>query len=193
MKTIYSVTYALLAFALPFSLPSLVTPSMTATADHTTSVAAFEAGWKKGRQTGFPIPRFVSLDARKANMRVGPSTDYPTRWVYSRRGLPLEITEEYGNWRRIRDVDGETGWMLGALLSGRRTAVIGPWVDNPAPMRSQSKKTARIIARLAPKVRLNVASCDGTWCLVELQRGARLSGYVRQASLWGVYPSETIE
>lgn len=85
---------------------------------------AFNHDWKKGRETGFPIPRFVSLKAAKAHMRVGPSLDYATSYVYSARGLPLEITEEYGHWRRVRDEDGSTGWIVRAasLLAphGRR-------------------------------------------------------------------------
>ncbi|MGK9052009.1 SH3 domain-containing protein [Neorhizobium petrolearium] len=153
---------------------------------------AFNEGWKKGRETGFPIPRFVSLKAARAHMRVGPSTDYPMAWVYSARGLPLEITEEYGNWRRVRDHEGNTGWMYAPLLSGNRTAVVGPWVRQPIPLRTAPSRSARIVARLSPEVRLDLIHCDGSWCRASLQE-RRLSGFVEQGSLWGVYPGETIE
>ncbi|WP_117193549.1 SH3 domain-containing protein [Rhizobium terrae] len=181
MKTLSIALSALLALAF---LPSAVNAAE--------QKPAFNEGWKKGRQTGFPIPRFVSLRSERANMRVGPSTDYATKWVYSVRGLPMEITEEYGNWRRVRDQDGVTGWMLAPLLSSRRTAVIGPWIDAPVALRSSPSAKARILARLAPKVRLNIVQCDGTWCETTVQN-RRMNGFIDQGSLWGVYPGETID
>jgi SH3-like domain-containing protein len=38
--------------------------------------------------------------------------------------LPVEITAEFENWRRVRDSEGAEGWVYHSLLSGRRTAVI---------------------------------------------------------------------
>ncbi|CAN7415333.1 SH3 domain-containing protein [Neorhizobium sp. LjRoot104] len=153
---------------------------------------AFDEDWKKGRETELPIPRFVSLKARTAYLRVGPSTDFATIWVYTAQGLPLEIIQEYGNWRRVRDADGTTGWMFAPLISSKRTAVIGPWLQQPIPLRSAPSKSARVIARLLPEVRLDLINCDGTWCRTVLQK-ERLRGYVSQSSLWGVYPGETVQ
>lgn len=150
------------------------------------------SGFRKGRATGYPIPRFVSLKAAQARMRIGPSTDYATKWVYTHRGMPLEITEEYGNWRRVRDFDGVTGWMSGALLSGDRTAVVGPWLDEPITLQQSASSRSGVVAQLSPRVMMRVARCDGTWCKVSL-RSNGLDGYVDQASLWGVYPRERFE
>ncbi|CAD7024785.1 hypothetical protein REJC140_00529 [Pseudorhizobium endolithicum] len=150
------------------------------------------SGFRSGRETGYPVPRFVSLKAARARMRIGPSTDYATKWIYTQRGLPLEITEEYGNWRRVRDFDGVTGWMSGALLSGDRTAVVGPWLREPIPLRRAGVSGARITAQLAPKVLMQVGGCDGRWCRVSLPQN-NLEGYVEQSSLWGVYPGERFE
>ena len=149
-------------------------------------------GFRAGRVTGYPVPRFVSLKSANAHMRVGPSTDYPTAWVYSARGLPLEITDEYGNWRRVRDQEGASGWMFAPLLSGRRTAVVGPWLDEPVALRADASRNARVIARLDPSVRLNVDHCDGRWCRVALQ-DRRVSGSIEQPSLWGIYPGEVVQ
>jgi hypothetical protein len=76
--------------------------------------------------SGLPIPRFVSLKAEKVNVRRGPSSDHPVAWVFQRKGLPVEIVAEFENWRRVRDSDGEEGWILQNMLSGKRTAVIAP-------------------------------------------------------------------
>lgn len=77
-----------------------------------------------GPVTNLPLPRFVSLRANEANARRGPSLDQRVDWEFLHRGLPLEVTAEYGQWRRVRDADGMGGWVHQALLSGARTALV---------------------------------------------------------------------
>src|SRR5262252_6644676 len=79
-----------------------------------------------GSASGLPIPRFVSLKADRVNVRAGPTKDHDVAWVYTRSGLPVEVTAEFENWRRIRDWEGAEGWVYHSLLSGRRTATVAP-------------------------------------------------------------------
>src|SRR5579863_7921317 len=74
--------------------------------------------------SGLPVPRFVSLKSNHVNVRGGPDKDHDVAWIYTRPGLPVEITAEYENWRRIRDRDGTEGWVYHSLLSGKRTAYV---------------------------------------------------------------------
>ena len=80
-----------------------------------------EAG--TGGVTGLPLPRFVTLSSGKINMRVGPGSRYPIEWVYTRRGMPVEIVAEYELWRKVRDVDGTEGWVLKHMVSSKRGAI----------------------------------------------------------------------
>lgn len=138
--------------------------------------------------TGLPIPRFVSVKPETANVRVGPGLDYPVKWTFVRRGLPVEVIAESGNWRRIRDWDGEDGWMLGSLLSGRRTALVAPWSGaKPVPMRARPRSEARVAAVVEPNVLVGIERCDGEWCRVKAQA---VKGYIRQTRIWGAYPGE---
>ncbi|MQB42074.1 SH3 domain-containing protein [Rhizobium sp. ICMP 5592] len=145
--------------------------------------------WNKGRETGLPIPRYVSLKAHKARMRVGPSTIYATKWIYMKPGLPLEIIDEYGRWRQVRDDTGTTGWMHGALLSGQRTAVVAPWLKTNAMLHGSPEKTAGLVAELQLRVLLSLHSCTGVWCSVSVREHS-VRGYIRQDLLWGAYPGE---
>ena len=81
--------------------------------------------------SGLPVPRFVSLKSDRVNLRQGPGIEYPTAWVFRRAGLPVEVIKEFESWRQVRDAEGTTGWVLGSMLSGRRTAVILPWEVKP--------------------------------------------------------------
>src|SRR6186713_3068102 len=79
-----------------------------------------------GTASGLPVPRFVSLKSDKVNVRSGPTKDHDVAWVYSRAALPVEVTAEFENWRRIRDWEGAEGWVYHSMLSGRRTALVSP-------------------------------------------------------------------
>ena len=79
-----------------------------------------------GSVSGLPIPRFVSLKSDRVNVRSGPNKDQEVRWVYTHAGMPVEITAEFENWRRIRDWEGAEGWVYHSLLSGKRTAMVIP-------------------------------------------------------------------
>lgn len=172
---------------------ALPVSAMASASGNATAPVTFQQ--PKGRVTGFPLPRYVSIKAAQARMRVGPSTDYPTRWIYEAKGLPMEIIEEYGAWRQVRDSDGTTGWMSAVLLSGTRTGLVAPWrsgKDSLVPLRNGPGSTYRVVARLQPRVRLTILSCDTHWCKVSVQK-AGLAGYLRQGLVWGVYPDETVK
>ncbi|PHP69058.1 hypothetical protein CSC94_03535 [Zhengella mangrovi] len=143
--------------------------------------------------SGLPLPRFVSIKASKVNLRIGPGTNYPVDWMYVRQGLPLEIIQEYSNWRRVRDADGTEGWISQALLSGKRTAVVEPWNAGKtalADLRSGPSGDAGRVARVEPGAIGTVTSCSGQWCHVDF---SGTEGWMEQAQLWGVYPGEKVD
>lgn len=141
--------------------------------------------------SGLPIPRFVSLKAEKVNVRRGPSSDHPVAWVFQRKGLPVEIVAEFENWRRVRDSDGEEGWILQNMLAGKRTAEIAPWKQGQnVPLMQNPKSGAGIVAEVGSGVVAEVENCDGAWC--ELNAGG-YTGFIEQTQLWGVYPGEKVD
>ncbi|WP_028032084.1 SH3 domain-containing protein [Chelativorans sp. J32] len=144
--------------------------------------------------SGLPLPRFVSLKSGRVNMRVGPGTQYAVSWLYLKPGLPIEIIQEYDNWRRVRDADGAEGWINQALLSGRRTAVVAPWFkgkENAAvPLLANPEENAREVAQVEPGVVGEVTLCNGSWCRINF---AGHEGWMDQRAIWGVYPGETIK
>src|SRR5438067_8632843 len=109
--------------------------------------AAAETGI--GPKSGLPLPRFVSLKPDRVNVRGGPTRDHEVTFVYTRAGLPVEITAESDNWRRIRDWEGAEGWVYHSLLSGRRTVVVSP-NDKIAlvPLHDSADAAGAVVAKL---------------------------------------------
>jgi SH3-like domain-containing protein len=153
--------------------------------------AASNAYGKSGNVNKPMLPRFASLKQQKTNVRVGPGTQYPIRWIYQRQGLPVEIIADFGNWRRIRGSDSSDGWVHAALLSARRTALAAPWSAISVNLRARPSERAAVVARLQPRVLVHVKRCDRIWCAVDVPEHD-LQGYVRQVKLWGVYPDELV-
>jgi SH3-like domain-containing protein len=138
-----------------------------------------------------PVPRFVSLKADRVNVRGGPDKDHDVAWIYTRVGLPVEITAEFENWRRIRDSDGTEGWVYHALLSGKRTATVQlKSKTDLAPLYAKPDTKSGVTAQLQFGVLGTVKHCTGTWC--ELS-GDGFDGWIQQNELWGVYPNEKVE
>lgn len=141
--------------------------------------------------SGLPLPRFVTLKADRVNVRRGPSGEHQVSWVFTRKGLPVEIVAEFEHWRRIRDSEGAEGWVYHSLLSGRRGVLVAPWSGaKPVPLLDAVGADAKPLALLDTGVMADVGSCTGTWCHVSV---AGHDGWIEQAKLWGVYPGERVD
>ena len=152
---------------------------------------ALSAGESAGPVTGLPVPRFVSLKSDRVNVRGGPQKEQDVRWVYTRAAMPVEITAEFENWRRIRDWEGAEGWVYHSLLSGKRTAVVVPKSkDELVPLFENPDGESDVTAKLQSGVLASLKSCTGTWCRIT---GKGFEGWIRQERLWGAYPNEKVE
>lgn len=137
--------------------------------------------------SGNPLPRFVSVSANKAYMRTGPGRQYPVDWVYERRGLPMEVIDEFGAWRKVRDHEGVTGWMLVSLLSGKRMAMIR---GKRRALLMEPALDAPVLIYADAGVLGAIETCEGLWCELTVD-GTEV--WVERRHLWGVYPNEVID
>ena len=144
-----------------------------------------------GSVSGLPVPRFVSLKSDRVNVRSGPNKDQEVRWVYTRAGMPVEITAEFENWRRIRDWEGSEGWVYHSLLSGKRTAVVVPKSkDELVPLYEGSDAKSPLAAKLQAGVVGTLKVCTGSWCEFA---GKNFDGWIQQERVWGAYPNEKVD
>ena len=179
-------TAAFAAFAVAFAIAIAVATG----ASEKATAAASEVRVTLGK-SGLPLPRFVSLKATRINVRVGPGEGYNVSWVFTRPDLPVEVIQEFDNWRRIRDSDGSVGWVFHSLLSGKRTAVVAPWTTgDPRPIRAAGSADAAVTAYLEPGVMAAIERCEAGWCRLS---GDSFGGWIEQVQLWGVYPDEDVD
>lgn len=141
----------------------------------------------RGPVTNLPLPRFVSLKASEANVRRGPSLTHRIDWVFTARGMPLQVVGEYGHWRRVRDRDGVGGWVHYTLLSGARTGLVE---SARAYLYSRPDPSAQVNAELEAGVLVELEKCSAEWCQ---GRAGGYKGWVAKADLWGVGADEVFD
>lgn len=134
--------------------------------------------------TGLPLPRFASLGSNKVHMREGPSELNRISWVYQREGMPVEIIEEFGPWRKVRDIDKAEGWINGNLLSGQRHGVV---VGAVRKLYTQPDTNAKVAWRVEPGVVGRLVMCEDAWCQMNIDGKA---GWILREQIWGTYTTE---
>lgn len=139
----------------------------------------------RGPVTNLPLPRYVSLKASEGNVRRGPSLTHRIDWVFRRRNMPLEVTAEYGHWRRVEDKDGFGGWVHYSLLSGVRTVIVE---TDMLPIYTRPDEATQVNAYVEAGVIARLGKCTADWCKITAD-GQR--GWAHKDALWGVFPDET--
>lgn len=130
------------------------------------------------------VPRFVSTKSDDTNLRTGPGARYPIKWIHRKKSMPVEIIEEYEHWRKIRDVDGEWGWVHKSLLSSKRYVFI---TAKYAVLRNKPEPKAPLTLKLGHGVLAQIDECTKDWCELSHERG---SGWAMKKDFWGAYPDE---
>ncbi len=142
------------------------------------------ASESRGPVTNLPLPRYVSLKASEGNVRRGPSLSHRIDWVFKRHSMPLEITDEYGHWRRVRDRDGAGGWIHYSLLSGKRTVIVE---EDMVALRMKPDPNAPVNARAEAGVIAQLDDCLPEWCRIDAEGH---KGWIQKTALWGVGANE---
>lgn len=125
-------------------------------------------------------PYWASTQYEGVRMRVGPDEQYPIKWVYRDRGLPLKVIRLLNGWRLVEDPDGETGWISGSQLKLDRTAmVVG---EGLVILRETPASDAKIRWRAEPGVIGQLLRCRESWCEIDV---SGRSGWVEAERLWG--------
>jgi len=121
----------------------------------------------------------VSVKGSTLNMREGPGTHTAVLWEL-KRGYPLQITERKGSWVRVRDFEGDTGWVARSLTGSTPHHVVKSQVAN---LRSGPGTQHRIVGRLEYGELLRTREKRAGWVRVERSEG--VSGWIAKRLLWG--------
>ncbi len=140
-----------------------------------------------GKETGLKIPRFVSIKSDNSNLRVGPSKNYPIKLKYIVANIPVEVIDEYKNWRKINDYEGNKGWIHKSLIKGKRFAIVDTrYVED---LQVFNKPKGNNIGKIGKRNILEIDTCLKNWCKIKYKKN---KGWINKMNLWGIYEKENI-
>jgi SH3-like domain-containing protein len=120
----------------------------------------------------------VSVARDRINMRAGAGTQHEVLWMLS-RGYPLKVIGRAGTWLRVRDFEGDRGWVYKPLTSTRPHHIVKVSVAN---IRSAPGRRSRIVGRARYGDVLRTLERRPGWVKV---RADGAIGWVARPLLWG--------
>tara|TARA_B100001093_G_C26751621_1_gene981420 strand:+ start:44 stop:490 length:447 start_codon:yes stop_codon:yes gene_type:complete len=122
---------------------------------------------------------FLTLRNDKVNLRQGPSFEYPVKISYSKKFLPVLILDKYGNFRKIKDHENNSGWIHISQLSKKKAALVEN--INIVVFKKPTLFSKPLVVLNKGKLCI-VIKCQNEWCKIKVDK---YKGWVKQNALWG--------
>lgn len=96
------------------------------------------------------------------------------------KGYPLKIVKRQGDWVKIIDYEGDTGWVHASLVEKGSTVIVK--AKNKINMRSGPSTKSKIVAEVYRGVVLAKIAKKGKWVKVKHDDG--VVGWIYKPLLW---------
>ena len=127
----------------------------------------------------YEVKKFLSLKNSEVNVRSGPSKEYPIKFIYKKKFLTVEILDSWANWKKVKDFNGNSGWIHVSLLSGKKTAINK--IKDSVIFTSDTIYSKPLV-RVDRGRLLFIKKCKINWCKVN---SGNYLGWIKKKSLWG--------
>ena len=124
---------------------------------------------------------FLSLKNNEVNVRVGPSKEYPIKFIYKKKYLPLEVLDKSETWRKIKDFENNSGWIHISQLSKKKSAIN---INNNSLLYKKPTIYSKPIVKLEIGRLVLIKKCKVKWCKIT---SGGYSGWIFKGSLWGKF------
>ena len=122
---------------------------------------------------------FLSLKNQEVNLRQGPSFEYPIKFTYKKRYLPVIIIDRSETWREIKDFENNFGWIHISQLSKKKSAIN---IKNNSILYKKSTIYSKPIAKLEAGRLVLIKKCKIEWCKIT---SGKYTGWIEKNYLWG--------
>ncbi len=122
---------------------------------------------------------FLSLKNNKVNVRYGPGFDYPIKYIYKKKYLPVKIIDKKENFRRIIDLKKNSGWIHISQLKKSKSLI----TTSKKILFRKPTKYSEPLAKLEEGRLLIFKKCVKDWCNV---KSDQYSGWINKSNIWGI-------
>tara|TARA_Y100000590_G_C15334392_1_gene868981 strand:+ start:81 stop:530 length:450 start_codon:yes stop_codon:yes gene_type:complete len=122
---------------------------------------------------------FLMLKNNKVNVRYGPSFDYPIKFIYKKKFLPIKIIDKKENFRKIIDHKKNSGWIHISQLKKSSSLI----VLEDKIMFKKNTKLSKPLAKLEKGRLVNIKKCQIKWCKIKSEK---YTGWIKTENVWGL-------
>ena len=125
---------------------------------------------------------FVMLKNNKVNVRYGPSFEYPIKYVYLKKNLPIKVIDKKENFRRIIDHKHNSGWIHTSQLKKSSSVIL----IKKQFIFSKPTKYSEPLAIAEKGKLILIKKCKTNWCKISFKD---ISGWMMFDNFWGNLPN----
>ena len=122
---------------------------------------------------------FLSLKKNKVYVRYGPGKNYPIKYIYKKKFLPIKVIDKKDNFRRIIDHKKNSGWIHRIMLTKLNSLIV---LEEKIVFKKNSIFSEPIV-KLEKGRLVNIIRCDLNWCKIE---SGNYSGWIEKKNVWGI-------
>ena len=122
---------------------------------------------------------FLTLKYNRVKVRQGPSFEYPVKFIYKKKYLPIKIIDNKDNFRKITDLKNNNGWIHVSQLSKKKSAIN---IHNLSIIFKKPNIYSQPMAKLEKGKMVIVKKCKEDWCKIITND---YKGWIFKNYLWG--------
>ena len=122
---------------------------------------------------------YLTLKYNKVNVRYGPGRDYPIKYVYKKKNLPLKVIDKKENFRKIIDFKKNSGWIHSSQLKKGKSFIL----LKDQILFTNPTKYSKPLIKVAKGRLLLVKKCKKKWCKIKTEE---YTGWLEAINVWGI-------
>ena len=122
---------------------------------------------------------FLTLKYNRVKVRQGPSFEYPVKFIYKKKYLPIKVIDSKDNFRKITDLKNNNGWIHVSQLTKKKSAIN---IHNLSIIFKKPNIYSQPMAKLEKGKIVIVKKCKEDWCKIITND---YKGWIFKNYLWG--------
>jgi SH3-like domain-containing protein len=130
------------------------------------------------------LAEMLSVKGEKVNLRSGPGKKYIVKWEYG-DGFPLVVIKKKGKWIKVKDFEGDQGWIHKNLLvdEPRMIVKVNRSQNKSVNIRKLPGTNQKVVGKAYYGVVFTTIKQKSGWVNVKHDTG--LKGWIKRSLLWG--------
>ena len=124
---------------------------------------------------------FLTLKYNKVKVRQGPSFEYPVKFIYKKKYLPVKIIDSKDNFKKIIDLKKNNGWIHVSQLTKKKSAIN---ISNLSIVFKKPNIYSQPLIRLEKGKMVIIKKCRDEWCKILVQNN---QFWIQKKFLWGKF------